>query len=326
MLSIAVDPSPAVKTGSIPLQPTAKAEFRLYHGQKSAIQKLLGNLGRQMDNAKGQDMPGVTPRYQPHNCLPWRSDNCVCVYQPAPIINQLAPTIRPPTIQSPPFNPGTSGSGNLANRTLRPIQWQSVTPGLPPPRGLPPTIPPTQQWQSFIPGASAIGNPSPTATYRAEQWQPMNSGPPSARKCVPTAPPAIREQFLPDTSSMGNLVTDASYRAVQKQPVNPSASAPRTVEAVVKSIHHMLLHYFCEGGGEAANEKQRRDHVVGVLKKEFQACVLLSATHVNTEHCEEFSRIEQAVEGCLQIMNVPGLTLVPELSDDGRELIIHVFS
>jgi len=44
------------------------------------------------------------------------------------------------------------------------------------------------------------------------------------------------------------------------------------------------------------------------------------------EHCEEFTRIERAVEGCLQIMNVPGLTLVPELGDDGRELIIHVLS
>ena len=93
---------------------------------------------------------------------------------------------------------------------------------------------------------------------------------------------------------------------------------------MVERIHHTLLHYFCEGGGEQANERQRRDHTIGILKKEFQAYVRLSVQHRDTEQCEEFSRIEKAVEGCLQIMNVTGLTLVPELSEDGRELFIHV--
>jgi hypothetical protein len=103
-------------------------------------------------------------------------------------------------------------------------------------------------------------------------------------------------------------------------------SKPRTVEAVIERIHHMLLHYFCDEGGEAANEKQRRDRTIGILKKEFQAPILLNVSYRNTEQCDEFSRIKEAVEGCLQLMNVTGLALVPELSDDGRELVIHVFS
>jgi len=68
---------------------------------------------------------------------------------------------------------------------------------------------------------------------------------------------------------MGNPVPDATYRAAQKRLVDPSASAPTTVEAVMESIHHILFHYFCDGGKQAANEKQRWVYVVGILKKEF---------------------------------------------------------
>lgn len=129
MFSLAIDPSPAVKDGSISLQPTTKAEFRVHHGQKSATQKLLGNLGRRIDKIRGLDMPKATPRYQPHNCLPWRSDNCVCVSHPAHVVNHPAPTIRSPTIQSLPFSPSTSDNRNLVNGTPHPMQWQSVNSG-----------------------------------------------------------------------------------------------------------------------------------------------------------------------------------------------------
>jgi len=127
-------------------------------------------------------MPKAIPRYQPHNCLPWCSENCVCVSQPAYIINHLAPTIRSSIIQSPPFNPGTSSIRNLANGIPRPIQWQ----------------------------------PRPITAQR------------------------------PCTLHSG-------------------------------CIYH---------------------HAVGILKKEFQTCVILSAPHANIEHCDEFLRIKQAVEGC----------------------------
>ncbi len=88
----------------------------------------------------------------------------------------------------------------------------------------------------------------------------------------------------------------------------------------------MLLHYFCEGGGEQASEEQRRNHTLEILKKELLAPVILSVPHRDTEQCEEFFRIEKAVEGCLEILDIGGVSLVPELSDTGRDMVIHVFS
>lgn len=304
MFSSVLDPSPTVNAGSTPLQPTTKAEFRAHHGKKSAAQKYLGSLGRQMDQANGQDMIKVTPRYQPHNCLPWRSDHCVSHSQPSQITNHLAPTVRPPATQCQQFNPSASS-----------------------PRHITPTIPPTQQWQPFIPGAFPNGSLFPNANSRPLQWQPVNPGASLPGGLAPTIPPTRQVQsFMSGALPISNPAPIASYGAAQKQPINPSPSAPRTVEAVVERIQHLLLHYFCEGDGRTATKQQKREHAVSVLKEQLQKPIILGVAHRDTEQCEEFSRLEKAVEGCLEIMHVSDVTLVPELSDDERKLVIHVFS
>src|SRR5438046_3474532 len=183
MFSGVVDPSPMVTAGSTPLQPTTKAEFRAHHGKKSTAQKLLGNLGRRMDQANGQGMPKVIPRYQPHNCLPWRSDNCVSHSQPVHVPNHLAPTVWPPATQRQPFNPGPSS-----------------------PRHLSPTLHPTQQRQPFIPSAFPPGDIVLNPNYRAEQRQSVNPGPSFLRGLGPTKPPTLHgELFLPSPFPTGNM-------------------------------------------------------------------------------------------------------------------------
>lgn len=123
---------------------------------------------------------------------------------------------------------------------------------------------------------------------------------------------------------MRERVPNSGYHAAQKQHVGPNPSAPRTVEVVVERIQHLLLHYFCEGGGVDATEDQRREYAAGVLSEQLQMPLTLSVPLRDTEHCEELARVEKVVENCLEVLNVRGFMLVPELSDDGRELIIHV--
>jgi hypothetical protein len=107
--------------------------------------------------------------------------------------------------------------------------------------------------------------------------------------------------------------------------VRSSPSAPRRVEVVEERINHLLLHYFLEGGGEKANERQRRERAAGILTEILQAPIMLTVPHPNIDECDEFSRVETVVGLCLEVMGIDGLTLVPELSDDARELVIHVF-
>lgn len=280
MISGVIDPSPRVNAGSTPLQPTTRAEFRAHHGKKSAAQRLLGGLGRQMDQAKGPSIPKPAPRYQPHNCLPWRNDNCVSSPLHIHNHNNLPPAVRPPTSQWLPFSPTASPNRAVLNGTSPKMQLQPVNQGPSLPGSFIPTIPPAAQWQH-----------------------------------VPLGPPSTR-----------SLVTAQNFHSPQWQPTNPSPIPLRTSETIQEKVYHSLLHYFCEGGGEQASEKQKRDRAVEIIQRELRAPILLRVPHSDTEKCDEFSGINKAVEGCLEMMQIRGITLVPELSDNGRELVVHIFS
>jgi hypothetical protein len=279
MFSGLIDPSPRVSAGSTPLQPTTRAEFRVRHGKKSAAQRLLGGLGRRMDQAKEPSIPKPAARYHPHNCLPWRNDNCVSCPLPTHNPDNLAPAVHPPTSQRQPFSAG-SPTRAVFDGTSPNMQWHPTNQGPSFPGGFIPTIPTTAQ------------------------WQPTPAGPLSAR----------------------SLATAQNPHSPQWQPTNPSPTPLRTAEAVQEKVYHSLLHYFCEGGGDQASEKQKRDHTMEIIQRELRAPILLRVPHSDTEKCDEFSRISKAVEGCLEMMQIRGITLVPELSDNGRELVVHIFS
>jgi hypothetical protein len=106
--------------------------------------------------------------------------------------------------------------------------------------------------------------------------------------------------------------------------MNPIPSIPSTVEMAVERIQQSVLHYFYEGGGADANERQRREHAASILKEIFHTPLTLKMPYHDTERCEEFFRVEETVGSCLEMLHVRELPLVPELSDDGWELVIHV--
>lgn len=279
MFSGAIDPSPRVNAGSTPLQPTTRAEFRAHHGKKSAAQRWLGGWGRQMDQAQKPYISKPAPRYQPHNCLPWRSDNCISCFPLSSVPEHLAREVWSPTEQQQPLSPAATSMRGVLNGTPDSMQWQANKPNLLSTVGWTPTHPPGAQWWSVPPGPQVIRDQVPAQNLPSAQWQPMT---------------------------------------------NPTSSGPKTVAAVVERIQHLLLQYFCDGGGAEATEGQRRDKAEEILKAQFQAPVILNMEQPDIGHCEEFSTIKKAVESCLEVLHVDGLRVVPELSDNGRELVVHI--
>jgi hypothetical protein len=96
------------------------------------------------------------------------------------------------------------------------------------------------------------------------------------------------------------------------------------VEVVERRLQDFLLLYFLDGG-DVATEEQRRDQVLCILKEQLQAPIILTIPSHDIDSCEEFMRVKNVVERCLEWMCISGISLVPELSDEGQELVIHLF-
>jgi hypothetical protein len=109
----------------------------------------------------------------------------------------------------------------------------------------------------------------------------------------------------------------------QPQLSPPNTSTARKVGEITEQIHRLLFLYFCEGG-ENDNVSQRREKSASILREELQHPVMLSTSHGDIDACDEFFRIKTEVESYLEAIHVDGLTLVPELSGDGLQLVIHV--
>jgi hypothetical protein len=228
-----IDRSPAVDPGSTPLHPTSGTQFRVHHGQKSTLQKLVGNWGRRIDKYNGESTQTAMHRYQPHNCLPWRSD--ICASQGYQAIGSRS----------------ENGSTHPSTATAQPYARGVLSPS---PGNFTPNCPPQGPWQS---GPSKL---------------------PSKQK----------------------------------------------VESVIENIRNSLLHYFLDGDGVEANEEQRQEHAVRILQEQLQVPIILDVPRPDIGLCKEFFDVKTVVESCLETMSVTGVTLVPELSDDGRELVVHV--
>jgi hypothetical protein len=75
---------------------------------------------------------------------------------------------------------------------------------------------------------------------------------------------------------------------------------------------------------KATTEKERRDQALRILKEQLQAPIILTVPSCDIYSYGEFQRIEDVVERCLEPMCIKGISLVPEIGGDGRELYVHV--
>lgn len=296
-----VDRTPRVDAGSTPLHPSTREDFRVHNGKRSTAQKFFAGLGRKIDQANGEGKQKATPRYQPHNCLPWHSKFCVQSPQNS---HHLAPKEYLPSEQRRPFVPGPLPPRSLARTKPFPsAQWQPVDAGPLSSRYFAPTMPPTMQLQSFIPYQSSPGDASTIESFPVHQWQNANQSSSQPRSLTFPAPPA------------------AEWQTARVAP-----SPPKTVDAAIERIQHLLLHYVCEGDGRDATESQKRVYVTDILKEQLQTPLTLTVPCNDIDHCQEYSQLEKAVKNCMEVLNVGGLTLVPELSNESRELLVHIFS
>jgi hypothetical protein len=102
--------------------------------------------------------------------------------------------------------------------------------------------------------------------------------------------------------------------------MNPAAV---TAEAMELRIQDYLLVYFLDGG-HFAPETERRNEALRILEEQFQARIILNVPSHELSDCEEFKKMESVVERCLKVMYVDGISLVPVLSNEGKELVVHV--
>jgi hypothetical protein len=165
----------------------------------------------------------------------------------------------------------------------------------------------------------------------AARYEPHNCFPWRSTFCVSqssqghahTSTQPQEGQWQPHATDKTLAPTASRNAEWQPQLSPPSTSTARTVGEITEQIRCLLFLYFCEGG-ENDNVSQRREKSASILREELQRPVMLSTSHGDIDACDEFSRIKTAVESYLEAMCVDGLTLVPELSDDGLQLVIHV--
>jgi hypothetical protein len=138
---------------------------------------------------------------------------------------------------------------------------------------------------------------------------------------------SIRQSFPfdADTSSYEDLYDASVVRPkIQRASDSSNTVGPLNVEVVEQRLKDHLFVWFLDGG-HAATEKQRRDEALRILKEQLQETILLAVPSHHIDSCEEFEMIENVVGRCLECMCIGGISFVPELSDSGRELRVHVF-
>ena len=161
---------------------------------------------------------------------------------------------------------------------------------------------PGARWQPAVPGLTLPINPLHIQHFSIAPSRPMDPGPSQRQYIAPSAP-----------------------QTAQGLAATPSPQSSRTVEEVENKIRDQLLLYFLERGGKEADEKRRREEAARILQKQLEEAIILSAPYHDIGECWEFTRFEIVVKRCLETMCVDGLMLVPELSNEGLKLVIHVF-
>ncbi len=162
--------------------------------------------------------------------------------------------------------------------------------------------------QAFAPQTSIVPR-------QAHISRPLSTTNTSSRQSFP---------FGADTSSYNDLYDASSVRPkMHRTSDNTDAVGPVNVEKVEQCLKDHLLLWFLDGG-HTETEKQRRDKALCILKEQLQSPILLDVPSRDIDSCEEFYVIENVVERCLECMCIGGISVIPELRDSGRELVVHV--
>jgi len=175
---------------------------------------------------------------------------------------------------------------------------------------------------------SCIGGLTPGGSYvhtvvapepRIVQLQSYVPGP------FPPANPASRYLSpVPANTSFPDDLYDASF-VQSRVPTISERTLSRvaiTAEAMCLRIQDYLLVNFLDRGD--VSPEQRRNEALRILTEQFQVAIILQVPCFDTNDCKEFKRMQGVVERCLETIWVRGIFLIPELSNDGKELFIHV--
>ena len=132
----------------------------------------------------------------------------------------------------------------------------------------------------------------------------------SQQYCSPTAPPG-------DYKPVANCV--------QLRTSTPNYSPPKSIDKLLEGLRHIFIASVCEPTLGATNDLgKRKQWVLGVLREQLGTPLALPVPPDDIANCSEYLMIREEVTRCLEVLDVKGLALVPELSTDGRELVVHV--
>lgn len=173
---------------------------------------------------------------------------------------------------------------------------------------------------SLIPHKSPLSSSSSSSSSSRVVSQYMAPSQPYQLAAYPDSQPCqSRTQFSPQPYQ-----PTTHFNPQPHQPPIQHAPPAKTSESVIEKIRNRLLLYFLEEGGSEASPQQRHEAAMRILYEEFEGPLKLQAPCQDIGACRDFYEIKQVVGNCLEAMSLVGFTLIPELSNDGRELFVYV--
>jgi hypothetical protein len=110
----------------------------------------------------------------------------------------------------------------------------------------------------------------------------------------------------------------------QRAPDSGVAFIPvNDVEKVEQRLKNDLFIPFLDKR-DVMTEKEHREQVLSVLEQHLQTPIILAVPSRDIASCEEYTRLQNAMEVSLECMGIMGISFVPLLSEDGRELVVYV--
>jgi hypothetical protein len=130
--------------------------------------------------------------------------------------------------------------------------------------------------------------------------------------------------FDADTSYYVDLY-DASFVRPRIQSMSDRCSTLKSmhIEMVEQRLRDRLFVPFLEDW-DSLTKIQKRDKALYILKEQLRTPITLRTPSNDIATCEEFSRLKKSIAGYFSVMALGGISFIPELSVDGRQLMVHV--
>lgn len=162
---------------------------------------------------------------------------------------------------------------------------------------------------------SSVSNTStPTTTYF-----------PTPIQAYAPTPLPLHYPPIPAFTPVGQAIPQ--YAPIQV-PAVPQPLQPQPLAPLLQEIQNILLLHFLEGGGSSLPIPQLKAHATQALQHQLKAPIILKniCRDLDKERCEEFEKVKETVERCLETIGINGaVALIPELGGGGLLLGVHVF-